>query len=97
MSEQMPDLQSFLAQAQQLQEQLTHARDAAAEQVITGVAAGGKVTVTVTGAMEFGGVHIDPSLLEDVELLEDLVLAALRDAFTKVSELNEQVTGSIFG
>lgn len=93
----MPDLQALMQQAQAMQEQLVQAKEAAAEQTIEGVAAGGKVTIAVTGAMEFKSVRIAPELGEDVEMLEDLLLAALRDAMTKVNALNEEAVGGLFG
>jgi DNA-binding YbaB/EbfC family protein len=93
----MPDLQSLMQQAQAMQEQLMQAKEVAAQQLIEGVAAGGKVTITVTGSMEFQGVRIAPELMDDVELLEDLMLAALRDATAKVNALNEEVVGGFFG
>ncbi len=97
MSDQQPDLNAFLAQAQALQEQLTQARAEAAEQVVIGEAAGGDVKIEVTGALEFRKVYIAPSLGDDVELLEDLVLAALRDVVAKVDELNQKAVGGMFG
>lgn len=91
----MPDMQSLLQQAQAMQEQLVQAREEAAEQVVDGVAASGKVTISVTGGMEFQSVRISPELGEDVELLEDLLLAALRDAMTKINKINEDVVGGL--
>jgi nucleoid-associated protein EbfC len=93
----MPDLQSLMQQAQAMQEQLLQAKEAAGEQIVEGVSAGGKVTISVSGAMEFQSVRIAPELSEDVEMLEDLLLAALRDAMTKVNALNEDAVGGLFG
>jgi DNA-binding YbaB/EbfC family protein len=92
-----PDLQALLQQAQALQSQLADAKDAAAQQEVTGEAAGGKVAVSVTGDMQFRSVRIAPELTDDVEMLEDLLLAALHDATAKVNALNEQAVGGIFG
>lgn len=97
MSDQQPDLSALLQQAQAMQEQLMAARAEVAEQLVEGKAAGGHVTVTVTGDMEFKGVHIAPEMLDDAALLEDLVLAALRDASAQVAELNQQAVGGMFG
>jgi DNA-binding YbaB/EbfC family protein len=93
----MPDIQALMQQAQAMQEQLAHAKEAAGAQIVEGIAAGGKVTVTVSGTMEFQSVRIAPELAEDVELLEDLLLAALRDACNKVNTLNEDAVGGLFG
>lgn len=93
----VPDLGALLAQAQQMQEQLMAAQAQAASQEVEGSAGGGKVRVRVTGAGEFTGVSIDPTVVDasDVEALEDLVLAALHDASARVAELSQQAMGGI--
>jgi DNA-binding YbaB/EbfC family protein len=92
------DLGSLLAQAQSMQQQLMEAQSAVASQVVEGHAGGGVVVVRVTGGFDFQDVRIDPSVVDpdDIEMLQDLVLAALRDALAKVNELNSQ-TMSQFG
>jgi DNA-binding YbaB/EbfC family protein len=96
-SQGMPDLGGLLEQAQQMQQQLLDAQAALAEQVVEGHAGGGVVKVTVTGGMEFRSVTIDPSAVDpqDVEMLEDLVLAAIHDAIHKVQELTQQGMGEL--
>lgn len=96
MSEQ-PDLGALMAQAQQMQEQLLAAQAEAAEQVVQGQAGGGAVKVEVTGGMEFRSVVIDPSAVDpdDVEMLQDLVLAALHDAMARVAEIQQGVTSGL--
>jgi len=96
MSDEQPDLSSFLEQAAALQEQLTEARNSAAAQVVEGQAANGAVRVKVTGGMEFQSVHITPELAGDVSMLEDVMLAALRDAVAKVQDLNQAAVGNLF-
>ena len=93
------DMSALLQQAQQMQEQLMQAQAAAAEQVVQGQAGGGVVAVEVTGGMEFQKVTIDPKAVDpaDVEMLEDLVLAAIRDAVAGVQELNQQALGGLGG
>src|SRR5947199_8097620 len=95
----MPDLSAILEQAQHMQEQLMQAQAEAAEQTVQGHAGGGVVTVEVTGGMEFRNVTIDPKAVDpdDVEMLQDLVLAAIRDAVAKVNELNQQALGGLGG
>jgi DNA-binding YbaB/EbfC family protein len=92
-----PNLNDLLKQAQKMQQQLADAQAAAAEQVVEGHAGGGVVAVRVTGGMEFESVKIDPSAVDpdDVEMLEDLVLAAVRDAVAKVNELSQQTVGGL--
>ncbi len=92
-----PDMSQLMKQAQQMQQQLAEAQAAAAAQVVEGQAGGGVVRVTVTGGMEFQSVRIDPSAVDppDVEMLEDLVLAAIRDAVAKASEVTQQAMGGV--
>lgn len=73
-----PDLGGLLEQAQKMMQSASAAADA----VVEGAASGGLVKVEVDGHFDFKSVRIDPSAIdvEDVSLLEDLVLAALRDA-----------------
>jgi nucleoid-associated protein EbfC len=91
------DLHAVLAQAQEMQQKMLDAQQAAAERTVEGHAGGGAVVVTATGAGEFTGVHIDPGVLDpaEVELLEDLVLAALHDAARQISALSQQSLGQL--
>ena len=77
-----PNMQQMLKQAQKMQQQIAAAQAELAEAELTGTAGGGLVTVTVTGAGEFKAVKIDPKAVDpdDVETLEDLVLAAIHNA-----------------
>ncbi len=97
MSSDQFDMGSLLQQAQAMQEQLLQAQAAAAEQVVEGQSGGGAVKVRVTGGMEFQGVTIDPAAVDpdDVSMLEDLVLAAIRDAVTKAGQISEQAMGGL--
>ena len=92
-----PDMNALLKQAQKMQEQLLAARAEAETQEVEGQAGGGMVKVRVTGGMEFQGVSIDPSVVDpdDVSMLEDLVLAAVRDAVTKAGQISEQAMGGL--
>ena len=87
----MPDLSALLAQAQKMQEQLMEAQATASAQEFEGSAGGGKVRITVSGGGEFRAVHIDASVIDpsDAEMLEDLILAALHDATTRVAEASD--------
>ncbi len=88
----MPDLGGLLESAQQM---MANAQAAAAE-VVEGVAGGGLVRVRVDGRYEYHSVSIDPKAVDpdDLTLLEDLVLAALRDAATQLQKRQE---GAISG
>jgi DNA-binding YbaB/EbfC family protein len=96
-SEEGPNLGDLLSQMQEMQQQLMSAHQAAAEQVVEGSAGGGVVKVRVSGGFDFRQVIIEPSVVDatDVEMLQDLVLAAVRDAVTRVNELNQQALGGL--
>ncbi len=91
------DLGSLFDAANKMQEQFASAQDEAASTVITGKAGGGAVTVEVTGDLDFQAVHIDPAAVDpaDVSMLEDLVLAALRDAAGQLGEIQSQGMGGL--
>ena len=89
------DLGGLLSQLGQVQQNLQQAQEAAAAQVVEGTAGGGAVKVRVTGGLEFQEVVIDRSVVdpEDVEMLQDLVLAAVRDAMDQASALTSNALG----
>lgn len=83
------DLNALLGAAQSMQARMQESQEQLAETLVEGTAGGGLVTVTVTGGMEFRAVSISPDAVnpDDPSELEDLVLAALRDASAKVNDL----------
>ena len=84
------DLGALLQQAQAMQEQLMAAQAAAADEVVEGARRRRRGAASRSPArMEFLSVHIDPKAVDpdDVEMLEDLVLAAMHDAVAQVNEL----------
>jgi DNA-binding YbaB/EbfC family protein len=89
------DMGALLEQAMEMQQQLLDAQSAAAETVVEGHAGGGAVRIRVTGSLQFESVTISPSAVDpdDVELLQDLVLAALRDAIDQIGELQNASMG----
>ncbi len=91
------DLGGLLAQAQSMQQHILDAQAGAASEVVEGQAGGGVVRVRVTGAFEFLAVEIDPEVVDpaDPEMLQDLVLAAIRDAVAKVNELTASAMGGL--
>jgi DNA-binding YbaB/EbfC family protein len=94
-----PNLQQLMKQAQKMQQQMAAAQAELAETELTGTAGGGLVTVTVTGTGEVTGVKIDPKAVDpdDVETLEDLVLAALHNAAEQARSVTEQRMGPLAG
>ena len=80
------NIAQMMQQAQRMQDNLKRVQDELAVLEVTGSAGGGMVSVTITGKMEVRRVHIDPSVLADAEMLEDLVTAAMNDAVNKANE-----------
>jgi DNA-binding YbaB/EbfC family protein len=93
------NLQQLMKQAQKMQQQMVEAQAELAEAELTGTAGGGLVTVTVNGAGEVKSVKIDPRAVDpqDVETLEDLVLAALHNAAEEARVLTERKLGPVTG
>lgn len=91
------DLNNLMQQAQAMQEQMAAAQERQAATTITGSAGGGKVTIEATGGGEFRNVTIAPDAVDpdDVELLEELVLAALHDVTAQVAELQNSALGGM--
>jgi nucleoid-associated protein EbfC len=87
------------AKMQKLMRQLEAAQAELAEAEVAGTAGGGLVTVTVSGTGEFRSVKIDPKAVDpdDVETLEDLVLAAIHNAANAASALAEKKMGPLTG
>ena len=80
----------MMKKAQEMQENLQKAQRELANKEVTGESGGGMVSVVMRGTHEVNRVNIDPSLVgEDVEMLEDLVAAAINDAVHKVEKSNQ--------
>ncbi len=94
-----PNMQQLMKQAQKMQQQLVEAQAQLAQTEVTGTAGGGLVTAVVTGSGEVVSVKIDPKAVDpdDVESLEDLVVAAIRDAATNAAALQEKTMGPLAG
>lgn len=75
----------LMQQAQKMQENLQKAQEDLAKIEVTGNAGAGMVSVTITGRMECRKVRIDPSVISDPEMAEDLIAAAFNDAVNKVN------------
>ncbi len=97
MTAEEPNLGDLLSQVQQMQQRLMDAQQSAVAQSVQGRAGGGVVTVTLTGGMEVLDVKIDRSVVDpdDVQMLEDLVLAAMRDALAQAEDLSRQALGGL--
>jgi nucleoid-associated protein EbfC len=91
------NIQQMMKQAQQMQEQL---QKQMAELRVEATAGGGMVTVVVNGAKQLQSIKIDPEVVskDDVEMLQDMILAAVNDAQRKVDEeLASKVGGLVPG
>ena len=97
----MMNMQGLMKQAQMMQKKMEEAQEKLAQTEVIGVSGGGMVKVTVTGKMATKKVEIDKSLLndEDVEILEDLIVAACNDAQSKAEAMMadgmKDVTGGL--
>ena len=88
---------NMMRQAQRLQAQLQKVQEELEEMTVEGSAGGGVVKVTVTGKQTVESVFIDPEAAEDVDLLQDLVAAAVNDAFAKTQEIAAKKMGAVTG
>lgn len=80
------DMNSLLSMAGEMQQQMADAQERAAETEVEGTAGGGAVRVSMTGTLECTKISIDPVATEDIGMLEDLVLAAVRDALAQAKD-----------
>lgn len=94
-----PNLQQVMQQAQKMQQQMATAQAELAEAELIGTSGGGLVTVTISGVGYITSIKIDQKAVdpEDVETLEDLVLAAVHNAHEAVRMLTEQKMGRLTG
>ena len=88
------NIAQLMQQAQKMQENLQRAQEELANLEVTGSAGGGMVSVTLTGTKECRKVRIDPSVLSDPEMAEDLVAAAFNDASNKVDAESKEKMGA---
>jgi len=91
------NIQSMMKQAQEMQERL---KKQMAEMRVEATAGGGMVTVTVNGTKQVESIRIDPEVVskDDVQMLQDLIVAAINDAGRKVDErLGQSMSGLMGG
>ncbi len=88
------NMQGMMKQAQQMQERM-QAEIAAIR--VEGTAGGGMVTIKMDGHKKISAVKIDPEAAGDAEMLQDLVLAACNDAFSKVEEISGKKMSGMLG
>jgi DNA-binding YbaB/EbfC family protein len=92
-------MRDMMRQAQQMQEQMEKAQQGLAEETVEGSAGGGMVTAMMTGQLELQSINISKDVVDpdDVEMLQDLVLSALKDAIEKAKALQGDRLGAITG
>ena len=95
----MKNLGGMLKEAQKLQSRMAEMQQKLAEAEMTGTAGGGLVNVTLNGKGEMRRIKIDPSLADpnEMEILEDLVVAACNDAKAKIDAHLQEEMGKLTG
>ena len=93
------DMGSLLKQAQRMQRQLSKLREELKERVVEGTAGGGAVKVQVNGLGEILAVKISPEVVDpkDVQMLEDLVVAAVASGVKKAQDLHQEEMNKVTG
>jgi nucleoid-associated protein EbfC len=94
-----PNMNQMMKQVQQMQAEMMKAQEELKNEVVEASAGGGMVTVKVTGDLELREVTIDPEAVdpEDVDMLQDLVLAATNEALRSAQELAANRMNSVAG
>ena len=93
------NIQKLMKEAQKAQRKMAEAQEKLASLSVEGSAGGGLVNVTATGDGTISSVKIDPAAVDpdDIEMLEDLVIAAVNEAQRKAKEVQEQEMGAAMG
>ena len=96
---QPPNFNKMMKQVQQMQADMMKAQEALKDEVVEASAGGGMVRVKVSGDLEIREIKIDPEAVdpEDVELLQDMVLAATNEAIRSAQELANRKLGGLTG
>jgi nucleoid-associated protein EbfC len=92
-------MNKMMKQVQQMQEQMEQMQEDLKKESVTARAGGGAVKATVSGSQELVSIEIDPDVVdpEDVEMLQDMVVAAVNEAMNSAQELASQRMNSITG
>jgi DNA-binding YbaB/EbfC family protein len=93
------DMNKMMKQAQKMQADMERAQARLAEETVIGSAGGGMVTASITGQLDITSITIDKDVVdpEDVEMLQDLVLSAVREALEKAKALQQEKLGAVTG
>jgi DNA-binding YbaB/EbfC family protein len=92
-------MQDMLRQAQIMQKKMTELQEQLGERTVDASAGGGMVSVTVSGKQELRAIKIDPAVVDpqDVDMLQDLVLAAINEGMRLSKEMVEKEMGALTG
>ncbi|ABB36868.1 Uncharacterized protein family UPF0133 [Oleidesulfovibrio alaskensis G20] len=95
----MRGMQDMLRQAQIMQKKMTELQEQLGERTVDASAGGGMVSVTVSGKQELRAIKIDPAVVDpqDVDMLQDLVLAAINEGMRLSKEMVEKEMGALTG
>lgn len=90
---------NIMKQAQQLQSKMAKMQDELAEKTVEATSGGGMITVVATGKQQISSIKIEKEVVDpdDVDMLQDLVLAAVNDALTKSQEMVSSEMGKLTG
>jgi len=93
------NMQKLMKQAQKMQQDMARAQEELRQTEVEGAAGGGMVKVVANGANEILAISINPEIVdpEDVEMLEDMVLAAVKDALNNAQNLATERMASVTG
>lgn len=93
------NMQQMMKQAQKLQQEIEQKKEELANSEVSGTAGGGLVEVILMGNKDFKKINIKPEAVDpdDIEMLEDLIAAAFKDAVRKVEELEQEKLGFLSG
>jgi len=95
----VPNMGNLMKQAQQFQTRMAKLQEELGQKTVGASAGGGMVTVVANGQQEILSITIDPEVVdpEDVEMLQDLVLAAVNDGLTKAKDMVNEEMGKLTG
>lgn len=95
----MANIGDLMKQAQQLQTKLARIQEEAGNKTVEASAGGNMVTVVINGRLELVSLHIDPTVTEggDIEMLQDLVIAAVNEGIRKAQKMMAEEMGKVAG
>ena len=93
----IPNMGQIMKQAQQFQSKMAKVQEELGNETVEASAGGGMVTVVVNGRQEIVSIHIEPEVIDpdDVEMLQDLVMAAINDALSRAKNMMNDEMGKL--